>query len=187
MAQLVSVSDCDSEGPEIKTRRRPFCLLADSTLIALVGRGQPLPDRRTDGRQIFDYARVLTENMLDEAVLAGYDLIVDQAIPSEKLLGKLRARGYHVEFVVMQTPVAQARRREVRRDLEQLGWGRVGLSSTAQKETAAHLGKKLRDLTKSYADKVTRCSNSRAVMSCSDGTRIVPDPFGPDTRIGMRN
>lgn len=169
-------------------RKHPSYVLInpDTTLINLVGRGQPLPDRRADAKEIFEYARRLTNNMIEEAIAAGYDLITDMAMPSESSLKALRDRGYDVRFVVMETSVQQARRREVRRDVSQLGWGRPGLSSASQRDTARSIRQNLGRLTQKYADSVVRCKNSAAVMRCSDGSRVVPDPRGPDTRVGMR-
>ena len=173
-------------GANPQSLTRAIACAKDTTLINLVGRGQRLPDSRPDARQIFEYARRLTHNMTEEAIAAGYDLITDMAMPSESSLRALGDRGYDVRFVVMDTSVEQARRREVRRDVTQLGWGRAGLSSASQRDTAKSLSRNLPRLTRKYADSVVRCRNSAAVMRCSDGSRVVPDPRGPDTRVGMR-
>ena len=105
----------------------PF--FADSVLINLLGgKGNPLPDERPDGPEIFSFAQDLAKNILDEAIMAGYNLVIDMAMPSESTLLALQQRGYRIDFAIMEVSAGVARKREVSRDLLQLGWGRAGES-----------------------------------------------------------
>lgn len=114
-----------SARPEL---RRGYVLVnPDSVLINLLGgKGNPLPDERPDGPEIFEFAQDLAKNILDEAVMAGYNLVIDMAMPSESTLLALKQRGYRIDFAIMEVPAGVARKREVSRDLLQLGWGRAG-------------------------------------------------------------
>ena len=161
-----------------------LCVCPDTTLVNLVGRKAPLPDHRPDGSRIFDFARDLSQNILEEAVAAGYNLVVDMALPSHATLAMLKRRGYRVDFALMRLPAKVARGREVRRDIRQLGWGRPGISSASQKETAAALAEHSESLVRSYGTgRTIRCDNRAEVMKCSDGTRVLPKKGGPDTRV----
>lgn len=164
--------------------RRKRAPPADTTLINLVGRKTALPDDRPDGSLIFDYARDLSQNILEEAVTAGYNLVIDMALPSDSTLAMLKRRGYKVDFAQMRLPAKVARAREVERDMRQLGWGRPGIASASQADTAAALAEHSGRLVRKYGSgKAIECDNQARVMRCSDGTVATPSVTGPDTRV----
>ena len=152
----------------------------DSTLMALNGGRRKLPD---DDPELFDTSQRLTERVLDHAVAKRLNICLDTSIPSPKVLTEMQNGGYDIKFVVMTTPAQLARSREVNRDLTQLNWGRPGIPSVAQAKTAADLSKNLSATIERFADSVVTCENSKAVMSCTDDSRIKPSSAGPNVSI----
>ena len=62
----------------------------------------------------------------------------------------------------------------------------AGISSAAQRNTAAELSQKLPTVISRFADSVVNCQNDHSVMICSDNSRIRPAAKGPDVSIRAR-
>lgn len=164
----------------LRDRKNFTYINPDSTLIALNGGRKKLPD---DQPEIFSESQALTEQILTHAVTSRFNICLDTSIPSTTVLKQLKALGYTITFVVMSTPAELARKREVIRDLTQLNWGRAGISSAAQRNTAAELTQRLPVAISQFADSVVSCQNHQSVMTCSDNSRIRPAAKGPNVSI----
>ncbi|KAK9826965.1 hypothetical protein WJX74_001921 [Apatococcus lobatus] len=129
-----------------------------------------------DGGEVFGLSDEWTERLVRHAIRHRYDFVLDSAMPSMRIARQLKAQGYNVEVLLVTARRPIAREREVQRDMRR-GWGRPGVRVEGQIRTRDRIAREGPALASKYADTVTVCDNSGAVMQCSKKCSKSPRQF----------
>ncbi len=118
-----------------------------------------------EGGPVYSLADSWTAMLVDHALRRRYDFVYDTALPSARMLRRIKARGYALRLLLVKTRRPIARAREVRRDGRR-GWGRVGVGLASHRATRDDIAAKGPVMAARYADELTVCDNGGRVMHC---------------------